>query len=181
MEHGELPAAATSGAGSAGVGRDDLRSAMSRFASGVAVVSTVNADGDDVLMTATAMASVSLEPPLVLISVGQGSRMWESLRETDRWAICMLNAEQVQVASRFALPGRVSDRLLLASLPWRRGPATGAVLLDGTLAALECTRYSMTDAGDHTLFVGLVVAVHVPAGATGVPLLHFASRYRELR
>jgi flavin reductase (DIM6/NTAB) family NADH-FMN oxidoreductase RutF len=180
MEHGELPAAAASGA-SSGVDRDDLRSAMSRFASGVAVVSTVNADGDDVLMTATAIASVSLEPPLVLVSVGQGSRMWESLRETDRWAISMLNAEQVQVASRFALPGRVSDRLLLASLPWRRGPVTGAVLLDGTLAALECTRYSMTDAGDHTLFLGLVAAVHVPAGTAGPPLLHFASRYRELR
>src|SRR5690242_11101873 len=132
MEHGELPAptgSAAGPAGAAGVGRDDLRAAMSRFASGVTVVSTVNTDGEDVLMTATAIASVSLDPPLVLVSVGQGSRMWEALGDTDCWAISMLNADQVQAASRFALPGRVSDRLLLASLPWHRGPVTGAVLL----------------------------------------------------
>jgi Conserved protein/domain typically associated with flavoprotein oxygenases, DIM6/NTAB family len=172
---------------------DDFKAALSRFASGVTVVTARDVDtgvrdeGEDVAMTATAFASVSLDPPLVLVSVGQGSRMFDVLAYQDQWAVSVLNETQSHVSARFAIRGRVSDRLLFEDLPRHRGPVTGALILDGALSAVECRTVNRIPAGDHTLVIGLVVGVEHQPGAAGptsgstMPLLHFGGRYRTVR
>ena len=82
-------------------------------------------------MTATAFMSVSLEPPLVMVSVRDGSRMDELLERQPLWAVSLLTESQRQTAGRFAMKGRLSDRLLFQELPHTRGEASGAPLVDG--------------------------------------------------
>ncbi|MFG2294072.1 flavin reductase family protein [Streptomyces sp. NPDC048603] len=163
-----------------GVSEDEFRAAMSRLAAGVVLVTAQEPPfGEDVGMTATAFMSVSLDPPLVLVSLREGSRMDDLLAEQPLWAVSVLAEHQRQVAGRFAMKGRISDRLLFADLPYVRGEVSGAPLIGGALATLECRTESRTAAGDHTLVVGRVLSASVPPGETG-PLAYFRGRYRQL-
>ncbi len=172
-----------------GVSNDEFRDALSRLAAGVVLVTAREAPldpddpegpaGEDVGMTATAFMSVSLDPPLVLVSVREGSRMDDLLDEQPLWAVSVLSESQRHVAGRFAMKGRISDRLLFEDIPYVRGEATGAPLVGGALATLECRTERRTQAGDHTLVIGRVLSAHVP-GADGGPLTYFRGRYRQL-
>ncbi|MEV5312749.1 MULTISPECIES: flavin reductase family protein [unclassified Streptomyces] len=172
-----------------GVSNDEFRAAMSRLAAGVVLVTAVEPPldpddptapgGEDVGMTATAFMSVSLDPPLVLVSLREGSRMDDLLAEQPLWAVSVLAESQRQIAGRFAMKGRVSDRLLFADLPHRRGEASGAPLVGGALATLECRTEQRVAAGDHTLVIGRVLTADVP-GVDGGPLAYFRGRYRQL-
>ncbi len=77
-------------------------------------------------MTATAFMSVSLDPPLVLVSLRNGSRMDDLLDEQPLWAVSVLSESQRHIAGRFAMKGRISDRLLFDDIPYARGEASGA-------------------------------------------------------
>ncbi|GAA2743014.1 flavin reductase family protein [Kitasatospora cinereorecta] len=159
---------------------DEFRAALSQLASGVTLVTAHDPeDGEDVGMTATSFLSVSLEPPLVLISVREDSRMDELLARTDTWAVSLLAEQQRTLASRFAMKGRLSDRLLFADTPHHRGPHSGAPLIDGALATVECRTEQRIPAGDHTLVLGRVLEATVP-DPSGRPLLYFRSAYRQL-
>ncbi|MEU2654412.1 flavin reductase family protein [Streptomyces sp. NPDC007325] len=166
-----------------GVSDDEFRAAMSRLAAGVVLVTAHDPDdgprGEDVGMTATAFLSVSLDPPLVLVSLRNGSRMDDLLDEVPVWAVSVLGEGQRQVAGRFAMKGRVSDRLLFADLPYTRGEVSGAPLLGGALTTLECRTENRVVAGDHTLVIGRVLSVGLPA-PDGEPLTYFRGRYRRL-
>ncbi|WP_260610442.1 flavin reductase family protein [Streptomyces sp. WAC06614] len=169
-----------------GVSNEEFRAVMSRLAAGVVLVTAheppLTEDGprgEDVGMTATAFLSVSLDPPLVLVSVREGSRMDDLLAEQPLWAVSLLSDHQRQVAGRFAMKGRISDRLLFADLPHTRGSVSGALLIDGALATLECRTESRVPAGDHTLVIGRVLATSLPA-AEASPLTYFRGRYRQL-
>ena len=106
---------------------DDFRAAMSRLAAGVVLITAHDPEdgprGEDVGMTATAFMSVSLEPPLVLVSVRNGSRMDDLLERQPRWAASVLSESQRHIAGRFAMRGRISDRLLFEDIPYYRGAA----------------------------------------------------------
>ncbi|GHE32358.1 reductase [Streptomyces capitiformicae] len=165
---------------------DEFRAAMSRLASGVVLVTAYEAPldpegpcGEDVGMTATSFMSVSLDPPLVMVSLREGSRMDDLLTEQPLWAVSLLSENQRTIAGRFAMKGRVSDRLLFADIPYVRGEATGAPLISGALATLECRTEQRVTAGDHTLVIGRVLNASVP-GADGGPLAYFRGRYRQL-
>lgn len=158
---------------------DEFKSALGRFATGVSVVTTVDGP-DDVAMTATALVSVALDPPLVLLSVGEGSRMFDALAERDYWAASILNEDQAHVSSRFAIRGRVNDRLLFADLATHRGKITGAFVLDDALAAIECRTLNRVDVADHTLMIAEVLSVELPAPDRR-PLLHYGGQYRAIR
>ncbi|CAL9490431.1 flavin reductase family protein [Streptomyces sp. NPDC057837] len=172
-----------------GVSNDEFRAAMSRLASGVVLVTAqeppLDPDdptapgGEDVGMTATAFLSVSLDPPLVLVSLRNGSRMDELLEEQELWAVSVLSESQRHIAGRFAMKGRVSDRLLFADIPYTRGEYTGAPLVGGALAVLECRTEQRVPSGDHTLVIGRVLTARVPS-AEGGPLTYFRGRYRQL-
>ncbi|MFE0386718.1 flavin reductase family protein [Streptomyces bungoensis] len=162
---------------------------MSRLAAGVVLVTAQEPPLDpddptapaveDVGMTATAFVSVSLDPPLVMVSLREGARMDDLLAEQPLWGVSVLSESQRHIAGRFAMKGRISDRLLFQDLPYIRGEATGAPLLGGALANLECRTEQRVAAGDHTLVVGRVLTARVPSAEDG-PLLYFRGRYRHL-
>lgn len=162
---------------------DEFRAALSRLAAGVVLLSVHDPDegprGEDVGMTATAFVSVSLEPPLVLVSVRTDSRMDEVLERCGRWAVSILGERHRHIAGRFAMRGRVSDQLLFSDTPHHRGAASGAPLVDDALATVECATEQRVQAGDHTLVVGRVLDARVDAPDAG-PLLYFRGHYRRL-
>ncbi|ANH92129.1 reductase [Streptomyces sp. SAT1] len=168
---------------------DEFRAAMSRLAAGVVLVTAqeppLDAEdplapvGEDVGMTATAFLSVSLDPPLALVSLRTGSRMDDLLAEQPLWAVSVLTGNQRHIAGRFAMKGRISDRLLFADAPHTRGEVSGAPLVDDALATLELRTEQRVPAGDHTLVVGRVLTARLP-GADDGPLLYFRGRYRQL-
>ncbi|MFE2040834.1 flavin reductase family protein [Streptomyces sp. NPDC059477] len=171
------------------VSNDEFRAALSRLAAGVVLVTAREASldpddpqapvGEDVGMTATAFMSVSLDPPLVLVSLREGSRMDDLLAEQPLWAVSVLTESQRHIAGRFAMKGRISDRLLFEDIPYARGRVTGAPLVGGALATLECRTEQRVTAGDHTLVIGHVLTAEVPS-AEGRPLAYFRGRYRQL-
>ncbi|GGZ44915.1 reductase [Streptomyces inusitatus] len=166
-----------------GVSNEEFRAALSRLAAGVVLVTAHAPDegphGEDIGMTATAFVSVSLDPPLVMVSLREGSRMDDLLAEQPHWAVSVLSGNQRQIAGRFAMKGRVSDRLLFDAIPWTRGAYSGAPLVGDSLATLECRTEQRVTAGDHTLVIGRVLGVGVPA-AEGDPLMYFQGKYRQL-
>ncbi|NLU68064.1 flavin reductase family protein [Streptomyces sp. HNM0574] len=167
-----------------GVSEDEFRAAMARLAAGVVLVTAYDPEdgprGADVGMTATAFLSVSLEPPLVLVSVRTGSRMDELLERQPLWAVSLLTDAQRQTAGRFAMKGRLSDRLLFTELPHTRGQASGAPVVDDALAAVECRTEQRIAAGDHTLVIGHVLATTLQHTDDTGPLTYYRGRYRTL-
>ncbi|MFJ2832815.1 flavin reductase family protein [Streptomyces sp. NPDC087263] len=169
-----------------GVSNDEFRAAMSRLAAGVVLVTAhepaldpEGPGGEDIGMTATAFMSVSLDPPLVMASLRDGSRMDDLLAEQPLWAVSVLSESQRHIAGRFAMKGRISDRLLFEDIPYVRGKASGALLVGGSLATLEVRTEQRVPAGDHTLVIGRVLTAGVPS-ADGGPLTYFKGRYRQL-
>ncbi|MEV5706601.1 flavin reductase family protein [Actinoallomurus sp. NPDC052274] len=154
----------------------DFTEALATFATGVVVV-TVRDGRDDIGTTLTAFSSVSLDPPMVMIGVGAGSYLGEVLHTCDRWAVTVLSAAQRAIAGRFAAAGRPSARLLIAGEPHHRGPSSGALVIEGGPAALECETRQRVTSGDHVLFIAEVLAVdYVDAGRP--PLIRVNRRYR---
>jgi flavin reductase (DIM6/NTAB) family NADH-FMN oxidoreductase RutF len=162
---------------------DEFRAAMSRLAGGVALVTAHDPEdgprGEDAGMTATAFLSVSLDPPLVLVSLRTGSRMDEVLEREPLWAVSVLGENQRHIAGRFAMRGRISDRLLFAETGHHRGAVSGAPVIDDALAVVECRTVRRVPAGDHTLVIGAVLTADTPNLAPR-PLVHFKGRYHGL-
>ncbi|NRQ36490.1 flavin reductase [Nonomuraea sp. NN258] len=149
---------------------------MAQLAAGVAVL-TVRDGRDDLGATVSAFMSVSLDPPLVLVSMGSGGYLSEVLLRQDRWAASLLSAGQAAIASRFATPGRPGARLLLAGTPHHRGAHSGALVVEGGVAALEVETTQVVPAGDHTLFIARVLDIPYVTPALQ-PLVRLRSRYR---
>lgn len=156
---------------------DLFRSAMSNFASGVTVVTTVQG-GIDHAMTASAFTSVSLDPPLVLVCVDKSTRFHQAVALTGRWAASILSADQLSAAEWLATRGRPLAGQLEA-VPHGRGEVTGAALLDEALCRMECRTWEMYDGGDHTIVVGEVVRLDTSPDAKPA-LVYFRSAFGAL-
>ncbi|MFH9061780.1 flavin reductase family protein [Streptomyces coeruleorubidus] len=150
-----------------------LRDVMSQFATGV-VVLTVGGDGCHA-MTANAFTSVSLTPPTVLCSVAHSAVMYEALRTAGHFGVSVLGAGQEPLARHFADKSRPLGAAQFDGVGFRLGEHTGAPLLDGALAWLECELSEAHDSGDHTIFVGAVQACR--RGADDAGLLFFDGRF----
>jgi len=143
------------------------------------------ADGrDDVGATVSAFCPVSAEPPLVLVSLMSGSYLEELFGRAEdpvtRFAVTLLGAGQRVLAGRFAAAGRPGARLMLDDVPHRRGPACGALIPEGGLAALECAAERLVTAGDHVLVIAGITGVPYVTGS-GEPLIRFRRRYLPAR
>jgi flavin reductase len=131
---------------------DALRHVMGHFASGVAVATALH-HGIKHAMTATAVCSVSLEPPLVLVCVSKSSRFHAAITKAKYWCLSLLTVDQEELARHFSNRGR--DLLTqFDSVSHTPSPLSGTPLIDGALSWLECTTYGMHDGGDHTIVVG---------------------------
>ncbi len=161
---------------------DSLPAALSAWAAGVTLV-TIADDRDDIGTTVSAFLPVSLDPPLVAVSLIAGSYPAEVLSRPSlpaiRFAVTLLSSAQKVIAGQFAAEGRPSARLILDSIPHLRGPASGALIPSGGLAALECSVARRVPAGDHLLVIAAVEGVAYVAEA-GDPLIRFRSRYPAL-
>jgi flavin reductase (DIM6/NTAB) family NADH-FMN oxidoreductase RutF len=154
------------------VDADTFRSLMGRFASGVTVVTLVDADGRDNGLTVTAFASLSLEPALVLICVDRAASLHPLLRAVSTFAVNILSANQEALARRFA--ATIPDRF--DGIGYTRG-TLGAALLDEALVHLECRKVQELPGGDHTIFLGEVESGTIGSGA---PLLYYRGGYAQL-
>ena len=147
-----------------------FRASLSMFATGVTIVTARGADGTLVGLTANSFNSVSLDPPLVLWSLGKRAGAMPVFSRGSHYAINILAAEQKDLAQRFAT--RDIDRF--AGMLWREG-AGGAPVLDGVAAAFECANRSQYEEGDHVIFVGEVERCTARPGAQ--PLIFHGGRY----
>ncbi len=147
-----------------------FRRALASFASGVTVVAVCDADGVDHGMTVSAFCSVSLMPPLVLVCIDHAATCAPRIAAASHLGISVLGAAQSALSNRFADPG--ADRF--DGVPVVRG-ATGAPLLAGAIAHLECRISSRHDGGDHAIIVAEVVSA---TASDGPPLIYHRGRYR---
>jgi len=175
---GEQPDGAVgSAAEPALVDTDAFRRAVGRFATGVTVVTTCS-EGVDHAMTASAFTSVSLEPVLVLVCVEKEARFHDALLESGVWAVSVLPASDRRAAEWFATRGRPLGGQL-DRFPHRRGEASGAALLDGALAWLQCETTAVYDGGDHDIVVGSVLEIETST-LEAPPLVYYRGAYRQL-
>jgi flavin reductase ActVB len=145
---------------------DDFRNAMSRFATGVTIVTTNDPGGRPVGFTASAFSSLSLNPPLVLVCLDRRAECFEAFQATDLMAINILAMGQDDIAMRFATRG--ADKF--GATRTTAGTATGTPLIDGALAQVECRVHERVEGGDHVILVGEVVQA---ASDDSEPLLHY--------
>lgn len=151
---------------------ESFRRALRRFATGVTVV-TVDYDGELHGMTASSFASVSLEPPLILVCLDKSSRTRALILEKGTFAVNVLADDQEPVSRSFSKRGlKPFDELA------HHPGAKGDPLLDGAISWLECRLDQMVEAGDHDIFVGEVFAA---ADGDGAPLLYYDQKYRSLK
>jgi flavin reductase (DIM6/NTAB) family NADH-FMN oxidoreductase RutF len=154
------------------VSKDEFRTALSRFVSGVTVVTTVGEDDRPAGITVSAFSSLSLEPPLVLACIDKRASLHDCLTEGKHFAVNILAHDQEHLSRRFA--SKDQDRFDGAG--YREG-VSGAPLLEGALAYIECRVVHVYPGGDHTIVVGEVEAT---SGGDHKPLAYFRGGYSQL-
>jgi flavin reductase (DIM6/NTAB) family NADH-FMN oxidoreductase RutF len=152
-----------------------LRQVMGRFATGVTVVTTRSGE-QPFGMTANAVCSVSLDPPLVLVCVAHKARTHALIRDTRAFTLSILAHDQQPMAERFARPADPSQFEGVALQD--PGVPTAGPVLDGALGYLDCRLVAAHEAGDHTIYVAEVQAAAVLAEAG--PVLFYRGRYRKI-
>ncbi|MEO6528590.1 MAG: flavin reductase family protein [Gemmatimonadaceae bacterium] len=152
---------------------DSYRSVLGRFASGITVVTTLDAEGSDVGMTVSAFCSVSLDPPLIQVCVDRAASIHDVLSRSAAFGVSILAAEQEALSRRFAT---AESTRRFDGVGYRRGES-GVVLLDDALAHLECKLVAHHEAGDHTMFIGEVESA---SARSSRPLLYYRGGYAQL-
>ena len=151
-----------------------FRQAWGMFVTGVSVITTIEPDGQVHGMTANGIASVSLEPLLVLICAGHNTNSYALIKQSRRFAINILNEDQQRVGEYYARPPeqRTGDGGGSFSLTER-----GSAIVDNCLACMDCHVVDEHVAGDHTIFVGEVDEIQVNSGK---PLVFFGGKFGRL-
>jgi flavin reductase (DIM6/NTAB) family NADH-FMN oxidoreductase RutF len=154
------------------VSKDEFRQAMSRFISGVTVVTNKGEDNAIRGITVSAFSSLSLDPPLVIICIGRNSSLHEHLKEGSYFAVNILCSHQEYLSRKFA--SKDEDRY--EGVRYVEGD-TGSPLLEDALAHIECRILQAYPGGDHTIIVGEVLATGV---TDDNPLAYFRGSYVRL-
>ena len=153
----------------------DFKNVLSRWASGVSVVST-NADGMLYGLTVSSFSSLSLDPPLVLVCLHNENRMPDMIRDSGGFAVSILGEEQQAASNYFARSGRepTTDFTEIDGVwtPWAQPVVKGA------MAQLVCHLHALIPQGDHTITIGRVVGART---GPGEPLLYYHRAYRGVR
>ncbi len=155
-----------------GIGKDEFRAALGRFPSGVTVVTTKDASGRFHGITVSAFASVSLEPPMILVCIEKTTGSHYAFHESELFAVNILAEGQENLSNHFASPiaekfDDVNYRLGIGEIP----------VLEDAFVTLECRLAFAHEGGDHTIFVGLIEKSEVKDEN---PLVYWHSNYRKL-
>lgn len=154
--------------------KESFRKAWAQFPTGVSIITTRDHDGAIHGMTANGIASVSLDPPLVLVCAGHTTNTYQYLQRQGQYGMSFLREDQEEVARYYAR--RPADRHPPA--PAQLVPvASGYVKVEGCLAFMECQVIATHEHGDHTIFVAEVEEIQIEEG---LPLLFYGSRYHRL-
>ena len=149
------------------VDRERYRSVMGHFASGVTIITTRH-EGIDYGLTASAVSSLSLDPPMLLICVNKTSNTQKAIAQSQVFAVNILRENQSEVARQFA--SSRSDKVGGLSILYGE---LGAPLLGGALATIECRVTEEVTGGTHSVFLA---EVKTAQAAEGMPLTYFRGR-----
>ncbi|MFC6856443.1 flavin reductase family protein [Marivibrio halodurans] len=155
-----------------GITEAAFKAACGRYATGVAVVTTLGADGHKEGLTVNSFTSVSLDPPLVLFCLDRKAGSFHGFTEAGRFAVNVLGEDQAELSTHFAMAG-VPDKF--AGVRHRVDP-DGLPLLDDVLARIVCEIEHRYDGGDHVILVGRVARIDL-GRADGRPLTYFRGAY----
>ncbi len=148
------------------------RQIMGRFATGVTIVGTTIGGGGTWGMTANAVTSLSLDPPLVLVAVVRESQTHGYLKQARSFAVSILSDSHEEISTRFASLGPKDFSGLLF-----KTAVTGAPILEETIGWVDCRLKEILPGGDHDIFIGEIVAGELRDGR---PLLFYGGKYRRI-
>ena len=151
-----------------------FRQLLGCFPTGVAIITTTDANGQPAGLTCNSFSSVSLEPPLVLFSLRKASSLVSVFSEADGFAINILSQRQDALSGRFA-SSKIADKF--EGVAWRSGPL-GMPIIEDCLASFECSVYARHDAGDHCIFIGEVK--QMGEGCADQALVYYKGAYMML-
>jgi flavin reductase (DIM6/NTAB) family NADH-FMN oxidoreductase RutF len=160
------------------LGPDEFRRALGHFATGVTIVTTLDDESRPTGLTASAMSSVSLDPPLVLVCVSHKSQSYPSFQPGRRFAVNVLASDQEALARRFA-SSSLSGAEKFEGIAYHQS-ALGVPVIDQALAEFECTIVHAYPGGDHTIFVGQVESLDAHGDHGREPLLYYRGRFGRL-
>jgi flavin reductase (DIM6/NTAB) family NADH-FMN oxidoreductase RutF len=146
-----------------------MREVLGHFVSGIVVVTATGQDGP-IGFTCQSFASLSLDPPLVTFAPARSSSTWPRIREVGAFCVNVLAADHQELSVGFSRSG--VDKF--AGVPWQPAPS-GAPILDGVSAWIDCALWNEYDGGDHTIAIGLVS--DLGADPARLPLLYYRGRY----
>ena len=155
---------------------DAMRQALRSLASGATIVTFAGQQGEPCGMTASAVCSVSLEPPQVLACLNRSARSFAAIQAAGRFGVSILNEGQRAIADFCARPA--ADKRLDARWLDRRLPAGAPAAIAGALGHLDCAVATSVEAGTHAIVVGRVA--HILLGDDAGPLTYFRGAYRQL-
>jgi flavin reductase (DIM6/NTAB) family NADH-FMN oxidoreductase RutF len=153
----------------------EFRDALGLYPTGIAIVTTIDSDGAPTGVTVNSFTSVSLEPPLILVSLARTSRSLDAFHRASHFAVSLLRDDQRQASSAFA--STKTDRF---SLVRHRAGLGGCPVIEPHLVAFECETHARYDGGDHVLVLGKVLRIDPDSSGPPNPLLYFRGQYREL-
>ncbi len=151
-----------------------FRRAWGSFATGVSLITTLEKDGSTHGMTANGIASVSLEPMLVMVCVGHNANTFPIIEETGRYGINILSESQRDIGEFYASSANQGNEKFESDFTASK---TGIPFVNNALASMDCKVVSAHREGDHTIFIGSVEEIQVNEGK---PLLFFASKWMTL-
>ena len=150
---------------------ETFKAAMRHFPTGVTVVTSVR-EGEPRGVTVSSFASVSVDPPLVLICINREARSYLFISESKVFCVNILAGDQEALAKRFASKMRVNQ---FEGVPFQLG-STGTAIVDGAVAHLECEVAEEHHAGSHSIFIGRIVSC---ASRAGSPLGYYNGAFHD--
>ena len=156
-------------AGVPGFDTAQFKDAMSRFTTGVTIVSGID-DGEPVGFTCQSFVSLSIEPPIIAVAPARTSTSWPRIAGSGSFCVNVLSEDQEALCKGFAVSGGTK----FAGVDWHPAPGTGSPVIEGSLAWVDCRVELVHDAGDHELILGRVLDL---GAAEGSPLLFFRSGF----
>lgn len=154
------------------VEREEFFAIMSAFPTGVAIVTTLDADGQPRGLTTNAVCSVSADPPMLLVCVDRTSRTLEALRHARRFVVNFMSDGCADLCAHFA--SKAEDKF--ANVAWEAGLGGVPLLVGDALAIAECRTEQELEAGDHLVLTGVVEAGRAP-DPERVPILYYRKAY----
>jgi flavin reductase (DIM6/NTAB) family NADH-FMN oxidoreductase RutF len=165
----------------AGVDAQDYREVLTRFATGVTVVTTIEESDEGPLpwgTTVNSFTGISLDPPLVMVSIGHERSILPIIERTGRFGVNILGEDSQGLSDCFAGAPSPLPRNAFCNAPYSLG-AAGLPVLDAAVAYLACDVTKVIEAGDHTMYLGKVVETGC-RDEVGWPLLYFRRRYLSI-